>query len=59
MPFYHRVYTPGQLQFITARTYRRTPVFLSDRFRHGFVQRREEVPNTNSMKNWTTCTTTR
>ena len=23
MPFYHRVYTPGQLQFITASTYRR------------------------------------
>ncbi len=41
--FYHRVYTPGQLQFITASTYRRTPLFLSDRFRHCFVQRLEQV----------------
>jgi len=43
MPFYHRVYTPGQLQFITSSTYRRTPLFLSDRFRRGFVQRLEEM----------------
>jgi len=43
MPVYHRVYTPGQLQFITASTYRRTPVFLSDRFRNCFVQKLEEV----------------
>ncbi len=28
----HRVYIPRQLQFVTARTYRRTPLFLSDRF---------------------------
>jgi hypothetical protein len=42
MPFYHRVYTPGQLQFITASTYRRTPLFHSDRFRHCFVQRLED-----------------
>ncbi len=39
MPFYHRVYSPGELQFITTSTYRRTPLFLSDRFRRGFVQR--------------------
>ena len=43
MPFYHRVYTAGQLQFITASTYRRTPLFLSDRFRRCFVQRLEEM----------------
>jgi hypothetical protein len=42
MPFYHRVYTPGQLQFITS-TYRRTQLFLADRFRRCFVQRLEEV----------------
>ena len=43
MPFYNRVYSPGQLQFITTSTYRRTPLFLSDRFRRCFVQRLEEV----------------
>jgi len=43
MPFYHRVYGPGELQFITASTYRRAPLFLSDRFRCCFVQRLEEV----------------
>ena len=39
MPFYHRVYSPGELPFITASTYRRTPLFLSDRFRRGFVRK--------------------
>ena len=43
MPLYHRVDTPGQLQFITASTYRRTQLFLSDKFRRCFVQRLEEV----------------
>ncbi len=43
MPLYHRVYSPGELQFITTGTYRRTPLFLSDRFRRCFVQRLEEV----------------
>ena len=43
MPVYHRVYSRGQLQFITASTYRRVPVFLSDRFRRYFVERLEEV----------------
>ena len=43
MPFYHRVYSPGELQFITTSTYRRTPLFVSDRFRHCFVQRLDEV----------------
>ncbi len=42
MPFYPRVYSPGELQFITTSTYRRTPLFLSDRFRRSFVQRLEE-----------------
>ncbi len=44
MPFYHRVYSPGELQLITTSTYRRTPLFLSDRFRRCFVQGLEEVP---------------
>ena len=42
MPF-HRVYGPGERQFITASTYRRTPLFLSDRFQRCFVQMLEEV----------------
>ncbi len=43
MPLYHRVYCPGQLQFITTSAYRRTPLFPSERFRRCFVQRLEEV----------------
>ena len=43
VPVYHQVYSPGELQFITASTYRRTPIFLSDRFRNCFANRREEV----------------
>ncbi len=43
MPFYHRVYSPGELQFITTSSYRRTPLFASDRFRRCFVQRLDEV----------------
>ena len=43
MPIYHRTYSPGELRFITTSTYRRTPVFLSPRFCHYFVQRLEEV----------------
>jgi putative transposase len=43
MPFYRRIYSPGQLQFLTTSTYRRAPLFLSDRFRGCFVQRLEEV----------------
>jgi len=39
----HRVYSPGELQFITTSTYRRMPLFLSDRFQRCFVQRLEEV----------------
>ena len=41
MLFYHRVYSPGELQFITTSIYRRTPLFLSDRFR--LVQRLDEA----------------
>jgi hypothetical protein len=41
MPFYHRVCSPGELPFITASTYRRTPHFLLDRYR--FVQRLDEL----------------
>jgi putative transposase len=43
MPWYHRLYRPGELQFLTASTYRRTPLFRADRFRRCFVQRWEEV----------------
>lgn len=43
MLVYRRVYGRGQLQFITASTYCRIPVFLSDRFRRYFVERLEEV----------------
>jgi REP-associated tyrosine transposase len=43
MPLYHRVYTPGQVQFITASTYCRAPLFRSERFCRAFVQRLEEV----------------
>ena len=43
MPFYKRTYSLGQLQFITTSTYRRSPLFLSERFCRCFVQRLEEV----------------
>jgi REP element-mobilizing transposase RayT len=42
-PISHRIYKPGELQFITASTYRRVPVFRSPRFGDFFVQRLEEV----------------
>ena len=38
MPRHKRHYDPGQLQFITASTYQRAPLFLSERFRRGFVE---------------------
>ncbi len=43
MPIYNRPYSPGEQQFITTSTYRRAPVFLSQRFCRCFVQRLEEV----------------
>ena len=43
MPIYHRIYMPGELQFITTSTYRPVPVFPSARFCQVFVQRLEEV----------------
>jgi hypothetical protein len=43
MPWYRRFYSPGELPFLTASTYRRTPLFRADRFRRCFVQRLEEV----------------
>jgi len=43
MPFYKRTYSPGELQFITTSTYRRAPLFLSERFSRCFVQTLEEV----------------
>ena len=39
MPFHKRTYSPGQLPFITTSTYRRAPLFLSERFCRCFVQR--------------------
>lgn len=36
--YHKRRYSPGQLQFITTSTYRRAPLFLSDRFRRCFVE---------------------
>ena len=38
MPIYHRHFEPGQLQFITTSTYRRTKLFERDLFRWYFVQ---------------------
>ena len=43
MPFYRRAYSPGELPFITTRPFRRTPLFLSGRFRRCFAQRLDEV----------------
>lgn len=38
MPYHKRQYSSGQLQFITSSTYRRIPLFHSDRFRRCFVE---------------------
>ncbi len=43
MPFYKRSYSPGELQFITTSTYRRAPLFLSERFCRCFVRRLERL----------------
>jgi hypothetical protein len=43
MPVYHPLYDPGELPYIAASTFRRTPLFLSDRFRRCLVPRLEEV----------------
>jgi hypothetical protein len=43
MPIYHRPYNPGELPFITTRTYRWAQVFLSPRFCGDFLHRLEEV----------------
>jgi hypothetical protein len=43
MPIYPRPYRPGELPFLTTRTYRRAQVFLSPRFCRDFLQRLEEV----------------
>jgi REP element-mobilizing transposase RayT len=42
-PFYRRFYSPAKLQFITASTYRRAPVFLSEGFYRCFVPRLAKV----------------
>jgi len=50
---------PGEMQSIPARTYRRAPLFLSDRFRSCFVQRLKEAPFnvfSEKMRNWITGT---
>ena len=44
MPFYRRIYSPGESQFIAASTYRRAPIFRSECFSRCFVQRVKEVP---------------
>jgi hypothetical protein len=31
MPFYKRIYSPGELQFITTSAYRRAPLFRPER----------------------------
>ena len=46
MPYHKRQFTPGQLQFITASTYRRAPIFLSQRFCHCFVDTLAEARQT-------------
>ena len=38
MPLHRRYFHPGQLQFVTPSTYRRTPVFSSERFCRDFVE---------------------
>jgi hypothetical protein len=38
-----RYFAPGQLQFVTASTYRRAPLFLSPRLAREFVAVLEEV----------------
>ena len=43
MPIYPRPYRPGELPFLTTRTYRRAQVFLSPRFCRDFLERLEEV----------------
>jgi REP element-mobilizing transposase RayT len=36
-PLYHRSFTPGHLQFITTRNYRRTPLFRNEGLGREFV----------------------
>jgi hypothetical protein len=38
MPIYGRHFEPGQLQFVTTSTYRRSRLFDADRFRWAFVE---------------------
>ncbi len=38
MPFYRGYFHPGQLQFIGTSTYRRAPIFSSERLRRDFVE---------------------
>jgi hypothetical protein len=38
IPLYRRHFEPGQLQFITSSTYRRTKLFEHDRSRSMFVE---------------------
>ena len=43
MGYRKRWYSPGQLRFVTASTYRRAPLFLSETFRRCFVETLAEV----------------
>ena len=36
MPIYHRQFNPGELQFVTSSTYRRTPLFRSETLAENF-----------------------
>jgi hypothetical protein len=48
-PIYGRRYEPGQLQFITASTYRRAKLFQLDLFRWYFVQVLRQLRNENRV----------
>ena len=43
MLFYKRIYSPGELQFVSTSTYCRAPLFRSGHFCRCFVQRLEGV----------------
>ena len=44
-----RYFAPGHVQFITASTYRRVPLFLSPKFRGEFVKMLEAARDMNLM----------
>jgi hypothetical protein len=52
VPVYHQVYTPGELQFITASTYRRTLMLPPNRFRRFLVERTDEGKKYDEKLDW-------